>query len=300
MSWLSRVANVFRASRLDQALDEELSFHIESRIEELVSSGVPRGEAALGGILGLLVAYVGVPGLVSVMPAEIPRADEIRIDQSILAFTLGLGLLTGLVFGAVPALRSSWRGAPGSMRVDDRGSSASLGLVGSALVVGEIAVAVLLVIGAGPLIRSFAHLLSVDPGFRSDRIVTARITLPAIRYAEGRRAVMFYDELLARVGALPSVEAAEATSHLPLLGGGSGFAFEVEGRPYVQGTAAPTTAEHSVTPGYLEAMAIPVFRGRSLAHRPRGVTPSRRDQRGDGPPALAGPGSARQEAQAGL
>ena len=224
----------------------------------------------LGGIAGLLVAYVSVPLLVSVMPEEIPRAHEIRIDRSILAFTLGLGLLTGLVFGAAPALRSSWRDTPGSMRVDDRGSSASLGLVGSVLVVGEIAVAVLLVIGAGLLIRSFAQLLRVDPGFRSDRIVTARITLPEIRYAERRRAVMFYDELLARVGALPSVEAAEATSHLPLLGGGSGFAFEVEGKPHVKGTAAPTTAEHSITPGYLEAMAIPVLRGRSLAHTDRG------------------------------
>jgi putative ABC transport system permease protein len=224
----------------------------------------------LGGILGLLVAYLSVPLLVSVMPVAIPRADEIRIDRSILGFTLGLGLLTGLVFGAVPALRSSWRGVPRSIRVDDRASSASLGPVGSVLVVGEIAVAVLLVIGAGLLIRSFAQLLRVDPGFRSDRIVTARITLPAIRYAERGRAVMFYDELLARVGALPGVEAAEATSHLPLRGGGSGFAFEVEGKPYVRGTVAPTTAEHSVTPGYLEAMAIPVLRGRSLAQTDRG------------------------------
>ena len=224
----------------------------------------------LGGVLGLLMAYVSLPLLVSVMPAEIPRADEIRIDRPVLGFTLGLGLLTGLVFGAVPALRSSWRRAPGSMRMDDRGSSASLGPVGSVLVVGEIAVAVLLVIAAGLLIRSFAQLVRVDPGFRSDRIVTARITPPAIHYGEPRRAVLFYDELLARVGALPSVEAAEATSHLPLVGGGSGFALEVEGKPYVKGTFAPTTAEHSVTAGYLEAMAIPVLRGRSLAHTDRG------------------------------
>ena len=219
----------------------------------------------LGGIAGVLVAFASVPALISVMPVEIPRVEEVRIDWSILGFTLGLGLLTGLLFGALPALRSSRRSAS----MDDRGSTASLGSVGGILVVGEIAVAVLLVIAAGLLIRSFAQLVRVDPGFRSDRIVTARITPPAIRYAEPSRVVLFYDELLARVGALPGVEAAEVTSHLPLLGGGSGFAFEVEGKPHVKGTLAPTTAEHSVTPGYLEAMAIPVLRGRSLAHSDR-------------------------------
>jgi predicted permease len=224
----------------------------------------------LGGIAGVIVAYVSVPVLISAMPVDIPRVEEIRIDRSILGFTLGLGLLTGLMFGAVPALRLSWRNAWGSMRIDDRGSSASLGPVGSALVVGEIAVAVLLLIATGLLIRSFAQLVRVDPGFRSDRIVTARITPPGIRYAEPRRAMLFYDELLVRVRALPGVQAAEATSHLPLLGGGSGFAFEVEGKPYMKGTLAPTTAEHSVTPGYLEAMGIPILRGRSLAHIDRG------------------------------
>ena len=120
-------------------------------------------------------------------------------------------------------------------------------------------------IAAGLLIRSFAELLRVDPGFKSERLITARITLPQIRYADPTRTRLFYAELLTRIGALPGVEAVEATNHLPLVGGPGGFAFEVEGKPHVQGTGAPTTGEHIVTPGYLQTMGISVLRGRPLA-----------------------------------
>jgi putative ABC transport system permease protein len=236
-------------------------------LRQLLTESVVLG--LLGGTAGLLLAYFSVPVLVSAMPTEVPRVEEIRIDGSILGFTLGLGLVTGLVFGAMPAIRSSWQDSQGSLRLDDRGSSASFGRAASVLVVGEMAVAVLLVIGAGLLIRSFAELLRVDPGFGSERIITARITLPETRYPDDTRRRLFYGELLTRIGALPGVQAIEATSHLPLVGGPGGFAFEVEGKPYVQGTGAPTTAEHTVTPGYLQTMGISVLRGRPLAHTDR-------------------------------
>ena len=222
-----------------------------------------------GATAGLVLAFLIVPVLVSGMPAEVPRVEEIRVDYAILGFALGLGLLTGLTFGVMPAIRSSWRESQGSLRVDDRGSSAAFGRVASVVVVAEMAVAVLLVIAAGLLIRSFAELLRVDPGFGSEQITTARITLPDTRYSDDTRQRLFYGELLTRIGALPGVQAIEATSHLPLIGGASGFAFEVEGKPYVQGTGAPTTAEHLVTPGYLQTMGISVLQGRPLADSDR-------------------------------
>ncbi len=232
-------------------------------VRQLLTESVLLG--LCGGAAGLALAFLGVPLLVSGMPMEIPRVEEIRVDYSILGFTLGLGWLTGVVFGALPAIRLSRQKSPGSLWLDDRGSGSGFGRAASVLVVAEMAVAVLLVIGAGLLIRSFTELVRVDPGFGSEQITAARITLPDMRYSDSARQQRFYDELLTRLRALPGVQAAEATSHLPLVGGGSGFAFEVEGKPYVKGTAAPMTAEHSVTPGYLQTMGISVLRGRPLA-----------------------------------
>jgi putative ABC transport system permease protein len=101
----------------------------------------------------LLLAFLSVPVLVSGMPTEVPRVEEIRIDHSILGFTLELGLLTGLAFGAMPAIRSSWQGSPGSLRIDERGSSASFGRAASVLVVAEMAVAVVLVVNPTTVLR---------------------------------------------------------------------------------------------------------------------------------------------------
>jgi len=267
----ANVANLLlaRASarRREVAIRRALGAGRSRIVRQLLTESVVLG--LMGGTAGLLLAFFSVPLLVSGMSADIPRVEEIRVDRSILGFTLSLGLLTGLSFGAFPAIRSSGVGVQGSLRVDDRGSSASFGRAASLLVVAEIAVAVLLVICAGLLIRSFGELLRVDPGFRSARIITARITPPETRYADDARRRAFYAELLTRVGALPGVEAVEATSHLPVVSGWGGFAFEVEGNPYVQGTGAPTTAERSVTPGYLQCMGIPLLRGRALAHTDR-------------------------------
>jgi predicted permease len=220
------------------------------------------------------MAYWGVQLLVSGMPADIPRVDEIGVDRWVLGFTLVTSVLTGLGFGALPAIRTSQSDVQTSLKVEERGSSASFGRTAALLVVGEVAVAALLVIGAGLLIRSFAALLRVDPGFRSERIVTARITPPETRYGDDGRRRAFYEEVLTRVGVLPGVQDVEAASQLPLVGGPGGFAFEVEGKPYVQGTGAPTTGERIVTPGYLQTMGIPLLQGRALAHTDREHTPN--------------------------
>lgn len=227
----------------------------------------------LGGAAGLLLAFWAVQLLVSGLPADIPRVEEIGVDRRMLGFTLVLGVLTGLGFGAVPAIRWSRQDVQGSLKGEERGASASFGHAASLLVVGEVAAAVVLVIGAGLLIRSFVELLRVDPGFRPDRIVTARITLPESRYAEDDRVRVFYGELLAMVSGLPGVQAVDAASDLPLVGGPSGGAFEVEGKPYVEGTLAPVTGERIVTPGYLHAMGVPLLRGRPLAYTDREHSP---------------------------
>ena len=239
-------------------------------VRQLLTESVVLG--FMGGTAGLLLAFLMVPLLVSGMSADIPRLEEIRVDRSILGFTLGLGLLTGLIFGAIPAIRSSGAGLQGSLRVEDRSSTASFGRAASLLVVAEIAVAALLVIGAGLLIRSFAELLRVDPGFRAEGIITARITPPEARYADDARTRLFYRGLLTTVAALPGVQAVEATSHLPLVGGPGGFAFEVEGKAYEQGSGAPITAERRVTPGYLQTMGIRLLRGRALSETDREQT----------------------------
>jgi predicted permease len=225
----------------------------------------------LGATAGLVLAFAGVPVLVSGMSADIPRVDEIRVDRSILAFTLGLGLITGLIFGAIPAIRSSRARAESSLKTD-RWGSASFGRAASLLVIAEVAVAVLLVIGAGLLIRSFDQLLRVDPGYRSERLLTARITPSETRYDDAGKLRGLYGELLDRVGAIPGVQAVEAVSHLPLLGSSGGFAFEVEGKPYVQGTGAPTTREHRITPGYLQLLGVPLLQGRALTDADREQT----------------------------
>jgi putative ABC transport system permease protein len=230
----------------------------------------------IGGGAGFLFAYWGVPLLVGSLPTDMPRVEEISVDRWMLAFTLAISVITGVCFGLVPAIQASRSTVQTSLKIEERGSTSPLGRassLSSLLVIGEIAVAVLLVIVAGLLIRSFTGLLRVDPGFRTERIVTARVTPPAARYRTDDSTRIFYDALLARVAALPGVQAVELVSNLPLASGAAGFAFEVEGTPYVRAKGAPMTGEHKVTAGYLRVMEIPLLKGRPLAGTDRENTP---------------------------
>ncbi len=140
----------------------------------------------IGGTAGFLLAYWGVPLLVGSLPADMPRVEEIAVDRWMLAFTLAISVLTGVCFGLVPAIQASRSTVQTSLKIEERGATAPLGRASSLLVIGEVAVAVLLVIVAGLLIRSFTGLLRVDPGFRTERIVTARVTPPAAAIAPTR------------------------------------------------------------------------------------------------------------------
>lgn len=227
----------------------------------------------LGCALGLLLAVGGVKALVAALPAEVPRVAEIEVDRWVLGFTLAVGVLATLLVGLIPALRSSRPDAQSALRSGGRSTSAGQRRLAGALVTTEFALAVMLVIAAGLLIRSFAALVHVDPGFRTEHIITARITPPEARYGDGTKQRAFYAALLGRVSALPGVRSVDAVSRLPLAGGFTGVAFEVEGKPYRPGTVAPVFDDRRITPGYPQTMGIRLLAGRPLTDADREGAP---------------------------
>jgi putative ABC transport system permease protein len=217
-----------------------------------------------GGALGLLFAWGGVRLLGAVAPTSIPRADELGVNPTVLAFTLVLSLLTGFVFGAIPALRATRVNLAGSLREGGRSGSEGKGrLRGRALlVVAEMAIAVTLVIGAGLLVRSFRNLTQVNPGFDAHNVLTMRMSLPPARYAGNPELVRFYDELAGDVRRMPGVQAAGFVRVLPLAEeiGDAGIA--IEGRPVDQAQPNLSADWQVATPGYFQAMRIHLVRGR--------------------------------------
>ncbi|HEX7181626.1 MAG TPA: ABC transporter permease [Thermoanaerobaculia bacterium] len=223
--------------------------------------------ALLGGAAGVLVAKAGVAGLRALGPATVPRLAEATVDARMLGFALALSLLTGLLFGLLPALRASRTdlaevmktGAPGAV-----GGPARDRLRG-ALIVAEVALSFALLIGAGLLIRSLDRLLAVDKGFDAERVVSAFVLLPSNRYAEAHQQVAFFRELRERVAALPGVQAVAYVSNLPMTGGANG-GFGIEGRTYPP-NAQPFAEKRIASPGYFETMRTPVIAGRTFNER---------------------------------
>ncbi|HEU4451578.1 MAG TPA: ABC transporter permease [Longimicrobium sp.] len=218
-----------------------------------------------GGAGGLLLALAGGRVLLAALPADLPRSGEVGVDARVLGFTLLLALGTGVLFGLLPAIRASRGDLHASLKAGGRRSgSASSQRLSGALVMVEVALAVVLVIGAGLLLQSLWKLRQVDPGFRPEGVTTARLTLTGPRFEDPARVAAFYDDVLTRVRALPGVRAASVVSQLPLDGAFSGFPFEVEGRPPAPGAAPPTAGSWVATPDHLRAMGIPLLRGRSF------------------------------------
>ena len=222
--------------------------------------------ALAGGVLGLGLAFALAAGARRLGMVSLPRLAEVRIDGPLLLFALGISLATGLLFGIMPALQVSGGNVNAALTEIGRGGSAGLRgrLLRRLLVVVEVTFAVVLLIGAGLLIQSFARLRSASPGFQTDRLLTFRLPL-AGRLASSRdRSTAFLREATARIAALPGVRSAAAVSVLPLTGFGSGVNFAVEGQP----TAAdqrPTGLLRAVTPGYFRTMGIPLDAGRDFA-----------------------------------
>jgi putative ABC transport system permease protein len=222
--------------------------------------------ALIGGAFGLLLAFWIVDALVSFAPKGTPRLEEIAIDPGVLAFTFGVALLTGLAFGLAPALLSSRTNFNSSLKEGGRDSSATSrgGRVRSALVVSEVGLALMLLVGAGLLIKSFVNLQRVDPGFNPKGVLRVDVTLPRTRYPERNQSAAFYKQLLDRVTALPGVQSAGAVSSLPLSGGGTDSGFAIEGRPPVEPGHPQVAWYSSVTPAYFRAMGSRLLRGREF------------------------------------
>jgi putative ABC transport system permease protein len=224
----------------------------------------------LGGALGVLLAFWGVRGLVAALPSNIPRADEIRIDSEVLLFTLGIALFTGLAFGIAPAWKMSGTSVNDPLKEGGRGTTPGHHRVRNTLVVGEIAMALILLVGAGLLLRSFYRVLQADAGFRPGGVLTANVSLPAAHYDDPQKQVAFLERVLESVRALPGVQVAGAT--LPLLGGWQS-SFNVEGRPEPPKGQRPSADIARVTPDYFRAMGVRVQEGRVFTDQDRADTP---------------------------
>jgi putative ABC transport system permease protein len=217
----------------------------------------------IGGAVGLLLAIWGKDLLLSLAPEDLPRVREASLDGWVLAFTAGITLLTGLSFGLVPALQASKPNLNETLKDAGRGSTEGgrRHLVRSVLVVLEVATALVLLVGAGLMIKSFMRLQNVDPGFNPNNALTVKISLPQKKYPEADQQATFYKQLLEKVSTLPGVQAVGAARVLPLdddfvLG------FEIQGRPPYPPGDEPSTNYYSVTPDYFKAMGIPLLRGR--------------------------------------
>ena len=225
-----------------------------------------------GAIAGLLIAAWLVRALGAMNGVALPRQDSIGIDRSVLLFTLALAFVTPLVFGLLPSMQASRPDLRHALAEAGRGSAApTRASVRGVLVAAEVAVALLLLVGAGLLIRSFAKVLSVDPGFEPHGAVTATMAVPGTKYEAADRAAQFYATLLDRLRALPSVSAAGAVNQLPLAGAdyNGAFAFQGASDPgAIVDTSYrdfPYSASYRVaTPGYLEAIGARLVQGRLL------------------------------------
>jgi len=219
--------------------------------------------AAAGGLLGALLAHWGVQAFVASQPTSVPRIDLIAVDVRVLTFVAALSILTGVLFGLAPALRASSPDLLVALKEGSRGTGSSARRLRGALIVAEVALAIVLLVGAGLTIRSFSQLMAVEPGFNPEGVVTMRLTLPDAKYPDRARWTAFHQELVRRVVTLPGVEAAGINSAVPLEGGGSEAPVIVEGQPMpTHDRPAPTCLFQTTSPDYFRAMQIHVLSGR--------------------------------------
>lgn len=222
-----------------------------------------------GALLGLAIAYAGVSGLVALAPDNVPRVDDVQIDATVLCFTLAVTLVTGLLFGIVPALRTSKMDLHETLKEGGRSGSSDVSGSGlrRALVVAEVALALTLVVGAGLLVKSFARLSGVDPGFDPARVLSFNLSLPDSKYADEAHQNAFFDAALARIASVPGVEAAGAVSNLPFSGHWWTGTFAVEHLQLSPGQPRPHGDLRIASADYFKAMRIPLVRGRYFEYR---------------------------------
>jgi putative ABC transport system permease protein len=222
----------------------------------------------LGCVLGLVFAHLGLrlAGVTSV--DFVPRGDEISLDGNVLLFTLCISLLTGLLFGLVPALQTAHADMNATLKEGSRSAGFSArNRTRNILVVAETALALVLLIGIGLLLRSLGELLQVDPGYATRNLLTGQISLPEGKYPSDKEYVSFHRRLMERLQALPGVESASLASGLPLAGGGTAMEVHIEDRPPDPDGRQPSAQWRLVAPGYFRTMGIPLLAGRDTNDR---------------------------------
>jgi len=227
----------------------------------------------IAGLLGLLFANTGMRALIALGQRSIPRLDEVGLDLRVLAFTLGISLLAGILFGLTPALKLSRLDPNESLKEGGRSASDRAGSRRTRgwLVVVEFALAVMLLCGAGLLVRSFLAIQAVEPGFRTERVLIMRVDLPRSRYGGNGdpRTEAFYQQALERLSALPGVQATGAVGNF-FIEHNPDLTVVVEGHPPVPpGQAIPPFTGNSISPDYFQTMGVPLLRGRFLSDQDR-------------------------------
>ena len=228
--------------------------------------------SAIGGAAGVALAYGLTRGLVALDPLKIPRVQDIALDGRVLAFTVGISIVTGIIFGLVPAIQASRGDLQPVLKGGGRDSHVGSGWVRRVLVVGEVAASVVLVAAALLLARSFARLLDVDRGFNASHVLTLRTSLPATTYADGPSMVKAYTDVGRRLRESPGIQAAGAVTGLPLASTRGDWGVRIEGRPLVNGRSALAADWQVITPGYFEALGAPLRSGRLLTDADRAGT----------------------------
>jgi putative ABC transport system permease protein len=230
-------------------------------IRQLVTESILLG--LIGGALGLGLAYWGTEALIAARPADLPRLDEIGLDRTVMLFTLAAALVTSLIFGLIPALQATNAHLLRGLQESGRGGSAGrTHRLRAALVVAEMALAVVLLTGAGLLIRSFVALTQVDPGFQPGGAMSVRVSFQGAAYQNGDQVRTRVDQLMERLRALPGVTAVAAATVLPLGGAGGMNDFAVDGAPPPPPDVNQEIAVNSATPDYFKAIGAPLKRGR--------------------------------------
>ena len=224
-----------------------------------------------GGVVGLLLAYAGVRALAAADMRNIPRAEEIGIDGTVMLFTLGVSILAGVLFGLAPALHTATPDLHGALKEGGRGTTADRGshALRRSLVVTEVALALTLLTGAGLLLKSFARLQQVDPGFDPANLLTFNLALPQIRYPSDTAQIAFFDQVLPAIAQVPGVVAAGGTSVMPFGGSWSTGSFDIEGYEPPEDQPGPWGDIRVVSPGFFETLRIPLLRGRYLTDEDR-------------------------------
>ena len=223
--------------------------------------------AVAGAVVGLLMAF-GLLGVLTALAPDVPRLAEVRLDGTVVGFGLTVALITGVLFGAIPAIRSSQPDLVVSLKEGgERGGSARHARARGALVVGEIALALVLAVGSGLLIRSFANVLDVGVGLETGGVLTAEVSLTRRAYPEEADRVRFFEELVQRVESTPGIAAASAITNLPLSGAATATSFWVNDRPIPRAGEFPVADIRWVHRDYHQTLGIPLIRGRTFDER---------------------------------